>query len=212
MCSSSTGLTGGNSFFLRRSVTAQDNRPNVKTMDAKEVLAGGVESIKMLTGRFLAGFDDGNRTAQAPMMPNHAAWTLGHVALYLNAIANDLDGKGMPGEGYAKGGGEEVFDQEYIAFGSTPECDAGRYPPYARCVEILHKACDRLAAAVRGASDEALSRMVKFGPFDVPLYSMVTFMIFHCGFHTGQIADLRRGLGMDRVLGDIARTGGPRKV
>lgn len=177
-------------------------------MEAREALAAGIESCKVLTGRFLAGFGDANRTSQAPGLPNHAAWTLGHLALSFNAVANDLDGRGAPGAGFSRE--EPGFDPAGVAFDSVPDGDATRYPDFARCLEIFDAACDRLGAAVRGASDAELQRIVKFGPFDVTKMWTITFMIFHAGFHTGQLADLRRGLGMGRVLGDVARVGGPR--
>ena len=54
-------------------------------------LAEGIEMSSVLFKRFLPGFDESNRTRQAPGLPNHLAWTLGHLAMVLNRIAEKLD-------------------------------------------------------------------------------------------------------------------------
>lgn len=171
-------------------------------MNTQEVLGAGVEACKDLTARFYPGFDEAGAVKQAPGLPNHLAWTLGHMAFFLNSVANELDGKGKPGAGFGAGGREAgMFEAEGISFKSIPEADASRYPTLPRSIEIFNGACDRLGAAVRGASDDQLSRAIKWGPGEIPLSAAVMRMIFHTGFHTGQIVDLRRALGMPRILG-----------
>ena len=50
-------------------------------MSGATELAEAIGSTRELLVRYLQGFDDANATAQAPGLPNHAAWTLGHLAL-----------------------------------------------------------------------------------------------------------------------------------
>ena len=93
-----------------------------------------------------------------------------------------------------------AFHSESIAFGSKPTGDAAAYPSLARCTEIYNAACDRLAAAVRAAPESKLTESVKWGNGESPLWMLVLRMVFHNGFHTGQIADLRRALGFKSIF------------
>ena len=49
-------------------------------MRAQDSLAEAIRSNKTLIGRYLKGFSDANHTKQAAGLPNHVAWTLGHIA------------------------------------------------------------------------------------------------------------------------------------
>ncbi len=182
-------------------------------MHHSAAIAEGILACKVLTPRYLAGFNDTNHTMQAPSLPNHAAWTLGHCAMYMNRVAERLDGKPMPEQDFIVGdmtrppadpltprGDARRFHTESVAFGSKPSAEPGRYPPLARCVEIYNGACDRLAAAVRAAADETLDKPTRWGQTDLPMYLVCFRMIYHNGFHTGQIADLRRALGFKSIL------------
>ena len=171
-------------------------------MNSREVLADAVLMCKVLTARYLAGFDDGTRTAQGPGLPNHVAWCLGHCALTMHRVAEKVDGKPPPAKdfGGGLGGDPAAFHAEAVAFGSRPVGDAAAYPSLARCVEVFNAACDRLAATVKAASDEQLAMPIKWGPIEAPWWSLVLRMTFHNGFHTGQIADLRRGLGFKSIF------------
>ena len=84
--------------------------------------------------------------------------------------------------------------------GSAPTADAGAYPTLARSIEIYNAGCDRLASAVRGASDAKLSELTPWGNTQITLGLLAARMIFHNGMHTGQIADLRRAMGFKSVF------------
>lgn len=182
-------------------------------MDARDVLSEGFVNCKALTARYLAGFDDTNHTRQAPGLPNHAAWNLGHMALTMHRVAEKLDTRPLPQTEFIIGdltrppvdplaprGDAERFHTETIGFGSQPTDDRARYPGMARCVSIFDGACDRLAAAVRGATDTQLLQPVKWGAGEIPMHQLLTRMLFHNGDHVGQIADLRRALGFRSIF------------
>lgn len=178
-------------------------------MSPAELLADAVLQCKPLLTRYLAGFSDQTRTRQAPTLPNHAAWCLGHCALTMHRVAGYLDGGPVPEDDIAPPGAAasveapaDRFRADDVAFGSTPRDEPGRYPPLARCVAIYERACDRLAQAVRHASPADLARDVPWGPQGqrVPLATLVGRVVFHNGVHTGQIADLRRALGFEPVM------------
>lgn len=159
--------------------------------------------------RFLAGFDETNRTAQAPGLPNHAAWTLGHLALTMQRAADLVSGFSEPqrlptsdwvhGDGTA--GDPSRFDTESVCFGSRPVNEPARYPRLSRAREIFEASLDRLAEEVGGASGSALEREVKWGKATLPTGDLVHRVVFHNGTHAGQLIDLRRALGLAPVLG-----------
>ena len=174
-------------------------------MTPQEVLAENALNCKALVTRFLAGFDDTNRVAQAEHLPNHASWTLGHIALYLHRGAERIDGVAMPESDWVTGdgtaGSAQRYDTESVCYGSTPVADAARYPTLARGRAIFEAACDRLAATVRTAAWAKLCEEVEWGPSKKTLRALAMHVTFHCGLHAGQLMDLRRALGMGRVVG-----------
>ncbi|MBX3358316.1 MAG: DinB family protein [Phycisphaeraceae bacterium] len=179
-------------------------------MTPQSVLSEAVLLSKSLTARYLAGFDDSNHTTQAPGLPNHTAWCLGHCAFIMHRIAEvierDLsslpDVPMIPESEFLPGdvGDRSRFAIEAVAFKSDPVDDASLYPPMARCVEIYNSACDRLAAAARAAPDTSLSRAITWGALQTTAFAIILRMLFHNGFHAGQIADLRRVLGFKSIF------------
>lgn len=157
-----------------------------------------------LLARYLVGFSDANHTAQAPNLPNHVAWSLGHLAITMHRIAEKIDGRPLPASDFVEGskaGDGKRFGTEAVSFGSTPVADLGCYPGFARCVEVFGAACARVAAAARGCEDGRLDTMSPWGGGQASLYALAQRMVFHNGVHCGQIADLRRALGMGSIFG-----------
>ena len=174
-------------------------------MTPRDLLAEAIEKCKPLAGRYLAGFSDADHTAQAAGLPNHVAWSLGHCALTMHRVAEMVDASAPPAADFgaaAPGRGDRPsgFGPETVAFGSRPLADPAAYPPLARCVEIYNSACDRLAAAAHTASDAKFNAVIKWGPVEAPWWTLAFRMIFHNGFHTGQIADLRRAFGFKSIM------------
>lgn len=169
-----------------------------------ELLARAVEQSSTLLLRYLPGFDDSNCTRQAPALPNHVAWTLGHLALTMHRVSDKLDGKGIPETDFAPEGsiaGRDRFARESVAFGSSPVGDPAQYPAMARCRAIFDVAINRLAECLKSAPDVKLDEVTPWGNASTSLSDLAIRMVFHNGAHQGQIADLRRALGMPRVLG-----------
>jgi hypothetical protein len=173
------------------------------------VLADALDTTFPLFTRFLDGFSDQNHTKQAPGMPNHAAWTLGHLALYHHRATDRLlghdDTQPLPESDFIEGDGNSGtsthVDTESVCYGSTPIDDSTRYPSFERLLEIHERAWSRLTHATRNADGTSLDRMVPWGNKPFGADALVVRMIMHMGTHTGQITDLRRGLGMSSVIG-----------
>jgi hypothetical protein len=171
-------------------------------MTIQETLADAVLACKAMSARFLPGFTEEHRTAQADHLPNHVMWTLGHVSLYLHNAAGRIDGRPMPESDFGPDAGHPParYADDAIGFNSKPVNDPHRYPTLARGVAIFNAACDRLAAAVRNADDATLAKKIDWFGMQITLAGLATRVMFHVGVHTGEILDLRRALGFDRVL------------
>lgn len=170
------------------------------------LLARAVVDAQPLFERFLAGFDESSRTRQAPGLPNHAIWTLGHLGLYLHRgadrVAGHNDNQPLPPDEFADRTGEaDWFDPESVCFGSQPVDDPGRYPSLARGIAVYHSGLDHLRDACAGASDELLDRTIAWGSWSMTGEALAMRMVFHVGIHAGQLTDLRRALGMDTIIG-----------
>jgi hypothetical protein len=178
--------------------------PLSSPMRSPEMLAQAVLLTKPFVARALTGFDPSMATRQAPGLPNHAAWCLGHLSLTMHRVAGMIDGGDLPAADFIPGaarGDAERFGTESVAFKSEPTDDPAAFPTLARAAAIYDAACDRLAAAARGASEEALAADVPWGQAKAPLWTLVLRMAFHNGVHIGQMMDLRRALGLPRVVG-----------
>lgn len=170
---------------------------------AQDAVADGIASTKQLLARYVAGFDDQTATAQKPGLPNHVCWSLGHLALTMYRVAEKFDGRPAPASDIEMGprsGSPGAFASESVSFGSAPAADPAGYPSLARSIEIYSAACDRLASAVRSASDEKFAEPTPWGNTHISLGLLAARMIFHNGMHTGQIADLRRAMGFKSIF------------
>ena len=169
----------------------------------QETLARAVESSRELFVRFLAGFDEVNRTRQVPNLPNHAVWTLGHLALTMHRAAEKIDGQSLPENGFRVGeASTDFFDTESICFDSIPTDDPSRYPSLQRASAIFDAACARLAEAARSSSDATLDQELKWGSIGVSVKAadLIIRNVFHNGTHAGQLVDLRRALSLPSVI------------
>lgn len=173
-----------------------------------EFLAHNLMNSQALFERFRAGFDDSNRTSQAPALPNHIAWTLGHLALTAHRCTQRVGGSDEPGElppdAFVMGdrGDAQRFATESVAFGSSPTDDPDRYPSLERAIEIMHDAHNDLASALRNAGDDALARQTPWGAGTTNVSDLALRMGFHIATHAGQIVDLRRALGFAPIMGN----------
>lgn len=176
-----------------------------------QLLAEQVLQTKPLLARYLAGFNDVTAVRQTPDLPNHLSWCLGHCALTMHRLAEKLEANPAPlpatdfavvpnSDGTHGSRDKGLFDAAAVAFGSSPDDRHDRYPTLPRATEIYNRACDRLAKTVASLSDAQLNAEVVWGNQPHPAWAVITRMVFHNGFHTGQIADLRRALGFKSIF------------
>lgn len=173
-------------------------------MKPQDYLAETVLGSREHFFRYMVGFEEADRVRTAPGLPNHAAWCMGHCALVMHRIAEKMDGHGLPESDFLVGadrGDATRFGAESVAFGSDPLKDGDAFPTLVRCREVFSEAAEHLANAIRSLTDDGLNRNVRFFPkYEAPAWQIVARMAFHNGFHAGQIADLRRALGMKSIF------------
>lgn len=175
---------------------------------AANALAHTVRSSAPMLTRFLPGFTDENRTTQAPGLPNHAAWILGHCALTMGRLAERAGGPSIPSDFFieAKGGDGRRghagrFDADAVAVGSRPTDEPDLWPTLEICRECFDEAVETLADTIASASSEDLADSIAWGSAEYPLRDLAIRLSLHNALHAGQLADLRRALGMPRVIG-----------
>ena len=159
-------------------------------MEHADALAEAMGSTEELLTRYLEGFDEDHAATQAPGLPNHAAWTMGHLALTMHRAAERIGGRTHP----------LAWDPEPFAFGSTPSAQRGDYPPLSEMIDHYRRSMSLLQEAVRSAGDGGLDKQVRWGRGGTTAGHLAMRMIFHNGVHCGQLVDLRRALGMEPVI------------
>jgi hypothetical protein len=117
-------------------------------------------------------------------------WTLGHLALTMHRGSEQIADTTFPLE----------WDPEPFAFGSSPSARPEEYPSLAEMIERYRRAFAQLVSAVRNAGDEGLDRAVPWGAGTITARDLAARMVFHAGAHSGQLVDLRRGLGLGPVI------------
>ena len=172
-------------------------------MEGVESLALAIESTEGLLLRFLDDVPDDMRVAQAAGLPNHFIWTLGHCAMTMHKLASKIDGGALPEDDFSDGAGSDParFDAQAVCKGSSPAADAGHYPSMERGRAIYSNACRRLASTVRAIDPGELNSTRDWNGTSIPVIDLVLRVCFHNGVHAGQVLDLRRALGMPRIIG-----------
>lgn len=171
-------------------------------MRNQDLIADAIVQSRVLLTRYLAGFDDATLTRQAPGLPNHFAWTLGHLAFTMHRVAERIDGQDVPKADFVEPGARapDRYWRESVAYGSMPTAAAVDYPNAERCRAIFEAACDRLVGCYRECSDAKLEELTSWGGGQMTIRDLGLRMAFHNGVHCGQIADLRRAFGMKSVF------------
>ena len=174
-------------------------------MRTQDTLAQAIAVSQLNLTRYLIGFDDSTHTRTAPALPNHVAWSLGHISLTMHRVSERLDKAPIPPSDFTPGAAIEgsatnAYAVDSIAFGSKPVDDVSMYPPFARCLEIFNNSCARLQAAARAADEPTLATLTPWGGSEIPFHDLILRMAFHNGMHCGQIADLRRALRFKSIF------------
>ena len=139
--------------------------------------------------RYVTGFNDEHHVVQPENVPNHILWTLGHLA----ATASWLNG-------LVSGARPVVPDSYNTMFGmdSKPVSDLTVYPPFSEVRKSFDDAFGALIANTAALDDDELLAppAQDGGGFVTDKLDALFKFAWHEGWHIGQIANLRRGLGI----------------
>jgi len=142
----------------------------------------------------VADLTDEEMILQPPGVPNHAAWTLGHVIHSWRAIAGELGVSSWLPDDW-----ESLF-----GYGSSPADVVGSgYSSKAELIASLADASGRLRAALLAAEEcklrallpDAKSREI----FSTTGDALLQVVAAHTAFHAGQLAAWRRAIGREPV-------------
>lgn len=146
-----------------------------------------LQTARRMTTGLLEGLAERHGLHQPVAGGQHALWIVGHLAL--------ADDWGLVSLGSAR----RLASMDRFFAGSAPiAADASAYPPVEEAMRCLESAHEGLITRL-GEIDEAdLDRMTS-GPiaaFAPDLATLLMSHVWHEGFHTGQLALIRRSLGL----------------
>jgi len=142
----------------------------------------------------VADLRDEEMILQPPGVPNHAAWTLGHVIHSCQAIAGELGVSPWLSDDW----------ESFFGYGSSPHDAAGSaYSSRDVLAAYLADASDRLRAALLTTDEDRLrdplpdpkSREV----LPTTGAALLQIVCAHTAYHAGQLAAWRRAIGREPV-------------
>lgn len=137
----------------------------------------------------VADLSEQQMVEQPAGVPNHAAWTLGHVIVSCQGIAAELaTGPWLPDDW------EALF-----GYGSTPLPDRSRYPSKAELLAALADAASRLRHILLAADPSALNRSLPDDTIPSMRHLLLQVVVAHTAYHAGQLAVWRRAIGKESV-------------
>lgn len=150
-------------------------------------------SHKMITD-MMDGVPAAQATAQAAPANNHVLWTLGHLAMTNDWLASLID---------AKPSRIPKSYESLFGMGTTPTTEQSGYPSLKDVRAEYDRAYDRLVTAAKARNDAELLEPTAGNGFGFANNKVdcVLKAAWHEGWHIGQIADLRRGLGIKPMMG-----------
>lgn len=126
---------------------------------------------------------------QPPGAPNHAAWTLGHMAYSCQAMACELGAEPWLGSEW----------ESSFAYGTTPGALPVQLSRKDVLLEALEDAANRLRAVLCATDDTVLAAPPpdesarRF--FPTTGHAVLQIMAAHTAYHAGQLAAWRRAVG-----------------
>jgi uncharacterized damage-inducible protein DinB len=141
----------------------------------------------------VADLSDEDMVLHPPGVPNHAAWTLGHVIHSCEAMAGEL-------------GVEPWLPRQWesqFGYGSSPTALVQERPSKAALLAALAEASHRLRTALLRLDDKALAEPLPDEKVRELLptmgHAILQVVAAHSAYHAGQLAVWRRAIGRQPV-------------
>lgn len=134
-------------------------------------------------------FPPDHLASNLPGSPNHCLWTLGHFASAYWYFGECI-GAGIPAP--------DESHRKLFGPGSSPVADASQYPPEAELRAVMTRNFNLFAARARQLSEAELASPCPNGGGGFLKHQMdaILTLAHHEGWHTGQLASLRKGIGL----------------
>ena len=132
----------------------------------------------------VSGLSDKQLIAQPPGLPNHALWTLGHIAQSCQGIAAELGVASWLPEDW----------ESRFGYGSTPSPDPADYPKKEEMLAIVADAMSQLREALQAADASLLAKSIPDETMPTMGHILVQVVVAHTAYHAGQLAAWRRAV------------------
>ncbi len=138
----------------------------------------------------IGDLDDAQMVQQPPGVPNHPAWTVGHIVYSFQAIGED-----MRLEPWLPADWPSMFKT-----GTAPAAEASAYPAKQELLDRLADGERRVRERLSALDDAELN-----GPFPTEQYrdifptlghALLHVLVGHTAAHLGQLAVWRRAMGL----------------
>ncbi len=142
----------------------------------------------------VADLSDEEMILQPPGVPNHAAWTVGHLIHSCQAIAGELGVTPWLPDDW-----ESVF-----GYGTSPgHAVSSTYTSREVLTTLFADACNRLRGALLGANESRLRDPLRDREsheiFATTAEALLQVVAAHTAYHAGQLAAWRRAIGREPV-------------
>lgn len=152
-----------------------------------------LEFAHALVNKALTGIPDAKATFQPTPIDNNAIWTVGHLATTYAWFKSVFDGAMHPVPDTFNG---------LFGMGSKPSSDPKVYPPFAEVKKHADAAYAAFIAAAKKLNDAELAQptAVETGGFCSDKMDAINKAAWHDGWHTGQLASIRKALGLPGIF------------
>jgi uncharacterized damage-inducible protein DinB len=156
-------------------------------------LVGCLERTMAFMRQSVADLSDEDMVLQPPGVPNHAAWTLGHVIHSCQAMAGELGVQPwLPSEW-----------ESQFGYGSSPADLVSQHPSKVALLAALDEAGRRLQTALSGMDEQALAEPLPDEEvrelWPTKGHALLQVVAAHTAYHAGQLAVWRRAIGRQPV-------------
>ncbi|MBW7906322.1 MAG: DinB family protein [Phycisphaerae bacterium] len=160
---------------------------------AQQRSLGLLRFARGLLAGMLKDFPNDKLLAQPSPTDNHALWTMGHLAATYQWFLQTLGDKGNVPDSY----------QGLFSFGTTPSPFVATYPPADEVRGHFEASFERFmqVAGAMPAKELMSPPAIDTGGFAATKLDVVERAAWHEGWHTGQVASLRRAFGLPRLMG-----------
>lgn len=168
----------------------------MSTATATQATTAHLQSLRFTRGAtrmMLDGITPEQICAQPGPCVNHALWTVGHLA-----VTDDYFIGEFAGQKASLAAWNDLF-----GMGSTPTSDATKYPSLAEIMKVFDErraVLEKWIGALT-AAQLATTTPEAWRPYAPMLGDIPFFVAWHEGYHQGELAVLRKALGLARAFG-----------